>query len=74
VQTFTDRPPGKTENIGPVSALCTPDDTPEACLRELQDQVCRLGGDVLWQVDGPAPEDTQNGPRQRMRGRAAHTR
>jgi hypothetical protein len=74
VQTFADKPPFNTENIGPVSALCTTDDTREVCLRELQDQVCLLGGDVLWQVDGPAPEDTQNGPRQRMRGRAAHTR
>ena len=44
------------------------------CLRELSDQVCLLGGDILWQVDGPTPEDTQNGPRQRMRGRAAHTK
>jgi hypothetical protein len=74
VQVFTDKPPGSTENIGPVSALCTTEDSRDVCLRELQDQVCLLGGDVLWQLDGPTPEDTQNGPRQRMRGRAAHTK
>jgi hypothetical protein len=74
VQVFTDKPPGSTENIGPVSALCTTEDTRDTCLRELSDQVCLLGGDILWQVDGPTPEDTQNGPRQRMHGRAAHTK
>ena len=74
VQVFTDKPPGSTENIGPVSALCTTEDSRDVCLRELSDQVCLLGGDILWQVDGPAPEDTQNGPRQRMRGRAAHSK
>jgi hypothetical protein len=74
VQVFDDVAPFKTENIGAVTALCTPDDTKDVCLRELEDQVCLLGGDVLWQVDGPAPEDTQNGPKQRMRGRAAHTK
>jgi len=74
VQTFTDAPPGKTENIGPVTALCAEDDSNEVCMRQLQDQVCQLGGDVLWQVDGPTLVDTQNGRRQRMRGRAAHTK
>jgi hypothetical protein len=74
VQVFTDSPPGATENIGAVSAICNEDDSSEVCLRELQDQVCLLGGDVLWQVDGPTHQDTQNGPRQRMRGRAAHSK
>lgn len=74
VKVFQDSPPWPTENIGPVTALCDPDDKPDACQRELQDQVCTLGGDVLWQMDGPTPVDTQNGPRQRMTGRAAHTK
>ncbi len=74
VRVAGDSPGGPTENIGPVSALCSEDDSRETCLRELEDQVCLLGGDVLWQVEGPAHEDTQNGPRQRMRGRAAHSR
>ncbi len=70
VQVFDDAPSLKTENIGPVRALCDPDDSRETCLRELEDQVCLLGGDVLWQVEGP----TQGGDKQRMNGRAAHTR
>jgi hypothetical protein len=74
VQVFTDAPPMRTENVGPVTALCAETDTREACLRELQDQACLLGGDVLWQVDGPTPEATSNGTGQRMRGRAAHTK
>jgi hypothetical protein len=70
VQVFDDAPSMKTENIGPVRALCDTDDSREACLRELEDQVCLLGGDILWQVEGP----TQGGDKQRMSGRAAHTR
>jgi hypothetical protein len=74
VRVFTGAPPMPTENIGPVTALCAEDDPPEACERELEDQACRLGADVLWQVDGPTPEATSNGRRQRMHGRAAHTK
>jgi hypothetical protein len=70
VQVFVDAPPVRTENIGPVLASCDRDDSKENCLRELEDQVCLLGGDVLWQVDGPE----RQGDRQRMHGRAAHTR
>jgi hypothetical protein len=70
VQVFTEAPTMRTENIGPVVALCDQDDTKDACLRELEDQTCQLGGDVLWQVEGPAVE----GNKQRMSGRAAHTR
>ena len=74
VQVFSDAPPMRTDNIGPVTALCADSDSRDECMRELEDQVCRLGGDVLWQVEGPAPEATANGSGQRMRGRAAHTR
>ena len=70
VQTFADAPPMRTENIGPVSALCSLDDPKDVCLRELQDQTCLLGGDVVWQVEGPAVQ----GNKQRMEGRAAHSR
>jgi hypothetical protein len=70
VQFFVDAPSMKTENIGPVRAFCDPDDSKETCLRELEDEVCLLGGDVLWQVDGPI----RDGDKQRMNGRAAHTR
>lgn len=74
VQVYTDKPAVKTENIGPVTAFCTDDDSRDTCLRVLEDQVCLLGGDVLWQVDGPTPEATSNGTGQRMHGRAAHTK
>jgi hypothetical protein len=74
VEVFTDAPPMRTENIGPVTALCAEGDSRDACVRELQDQVCLLGGDVLWQVDGPTPETTSSGTGQRMHGRAAHTK
>jgi hypothetical protein len=70
VRVFTDAPPMPTENIGPVAAVCAEDDSKEICLRELEDQTCLLGGDVVWQIEGPAHEDNK----QRMRGRAAHTR
>jgi hypothetical protein len=70
VQVLDEPPTMPTENIGPVVAICDQYDSRDACLRELEDQTCQLGGDVLWQVDGPVPD----GNKQRMRGRAAHTR
>jgi hypothetical protein len=70
VQVFDDAPPMKTENIGPVTAWCDENDPRDVCLRVLEDQVCKLGGDVMWQVDGPSRE----GNKQRMNGRAAHTK
>ena len=70
VQVFNDAAPGHVENIGPVTAICAQDDSREICLRELEDQVCLVGGDVLWQIDGPTPE----GNKQRMHGRAAHVK
>jgi hypothetical protein len=70
VRVFNDAPPGRAENIGPVTAWCAEDDTRDVCLRELEDQVCLLGGDTLWQLDGPKRE----GNKQRMYGRAAHSK
>jgi hypothetical protein len=70
VQVFTEAAPAHIENIGPVTAVCAQDDSKDECLRELEDQVCMLGGDVLWQVDGP----TREGNKQRMHGRAAHVK
>jgi hypothetical protein len=74
VMVFPGMPSMTVENVGPVTALCSPDDNRDVCLRQLQDQVCALGGDLVWSVEGPSPEDTSNGPKQRMRGRAAHTK
>jgi hypothetical protein len=74
VQVFKDAPPAPTENIGSVMAFCSGGDSRDVCLRELEDQVCLMGGDVLWQIEGPTPEATASGMGQRMRGRAAHTK
>jgi hypothetical protein len=74
IQIYENAAPMPTENIGPVTALCNEDDSREVCTRELADQACLLGADILWQVDGPTPESTQNGQKQRMHGRAAHTK
>jgi hypothetical protein len=74
IQIYAGTAPMQTEDIGPVTALCNEDDSIEVCTRELADRACQLGGDVLWQVDGPTPESTSNGMKQRMHGRAAHTR
>jgi len=70
VRVFVDAPTVPTDNVGPVTALCAADDSNDTCLRELQDQACLLGGDVVWQIEGPFIE----GDRRRMRGRAAHSR
>jgi hypothetical protein len=74
VQTFKGAPTVATDNIGTVQAFCSEGDSRDACLRELEDQVCLLGGDVLWQVEGPTAEATASGMGQRMRGRAGHTK
>ena len=70
IRVFADAPPMPTENIGPVMATCDRDDSKEVCLRELEDQACLLGADVLWQVSGPSAQLDK----QRMHGRAAHTK
>ncbi len=70
VRVFTDAPTMPTENIGPVTAICDQNDSDDVCLRELEDQVCLQGGDVLWQVEGPSAE----GNRRRMQGRGAHSK
>jgi hypothetical protein len=68
VRVSDDAPPPRSENIGPVTAYCSADDSRDVCIRELEDQACLLGGDFVWQVEGPTPY----GDKQRMRGRAAY--
>lgn len=70
VQVFPDAPRVQSENLGPVSARCDLDISAEDCLRTLKDQVCKAGGDVVWGVDKPTVIDGK----QRLSGRAAHTR
>jgi hypothetical protein len=71
VQIFPDTPPMKTENIGSVHASCAPEVSRDECVRELKDQACHLGGDVLWGVpDEPRVVDEKN----QWNGRVAHTK
>ena len=65
-----DAPGVMSENIGPVSATCAMDVSDSDCLRTLKDQVCKLGGDLVWGVE-PSPR-IANGKKQ-FSGRAAHT-
>jgi hypothetical protein len=71
---FDNAPTFPTANIGTVVAWCPETDTREACMRELQDQACLIGGDVLWQVEGPTLQAAASGSKQRMRGRVAHSK
>ncbi|MEO8797222.1 MAG: hypothetical protein ABI551_04995 [Polyangiaceae bacterium] len=64
-------PHGKTVNIGPVSASCNDDISDADCLRTLEDQVCKIGGDVVWGVDDTPKMDLDH---KKFSGRAAHTR
>jgi hypothetical protein len=69
VKWFNGSPSMATENIGAVSARCSEFVSDEDCLRTLQDEVCKLGGDVVWGVSKLQMEDGKK----RVNGRAAHT-
>jgi hypothetical protein len=64
-------PQGRTVNIGPVNASCDQDVSDADCLRTLEDQACKLGGDVVWGVDETPRLDLGH---KKFNGRAAHTR
>ena len=64
-------PQGRTVNIGPVNASCDQDVSDADCLRTLEDQVCKIGGDVVWGVDENPRVDLG---KKKWNGRAAHTR
>jgi len=70
VKVYPDAPAVPTDNIGPVRASCSADVSEADCLRTLQDQACRLGGDVVWGVGEPTKTDSGI----RLSGRAAHTK
>ena len=65
-----DAPVEPTENIGPVSATCGEETSDVDCTRQLQDEACRLGADVVWGVGVPIAR----GSKKTMSGRAAHTK
>jgi hypothetical protein len=64
-------PPFRTENIGSVSAHCAPDISDAACVRQLQDEACKLGGDVLWSVK-KLKNPAGSGDDKNFSGRVAH--
>ena len=71
VELFQAGPRGATDNIGPVSATCSEQTKDDDCIRTLKDEVCRMGGDVVWGVD--AVPEKRPADRKRFTGRAAHT-
>lgn len=70
VQVFQAAPGVPTENIGSVQATCDDFVADAECLRTLKDEVCKLGGDVVWGVDETPRVE---GSKKTFSGRAAHT-
>jgi hypothetical protein len=71
IQVFPASPAVPTDNIGPVTAICGDDISNDACLRELKDQACKLGGDVVW---GVSDQPSVSLGKKKLAGRAAHTK
>jgi len=71
VSLFHGTPTSPTHNIGTVTATCGEDLTDEVCFRELKDQVCKLGGDVVW---GVSDKPSISLGKKQLSGRAAHTK
>jgi hypothetical protein len=70
VALYRDIPTVATDNIGTVHAACDESVSPDDCVRTLKDEVCKLGGDVVWGVNEPEKADGKV----HYRGRAAHTK
>jgi hypothetical protein len=71
VVVFPDGPKVIADNIGSVRAECDERTTDEECLRQLEDEVCKLGGDIAWGV--PAKAKDIGGGQRVLEARAAHT-
>ncbi len=71
VKVFPESPTMATDNIGTVNAICGDDISNDACLQTLKDEVCKLGGDVVW---GVADVPSVAFGKKKLAGRAAHTR
>jgi len=72
VKIFHESPTMPVSTIGHVQAVCDQDKVSEAdCMRELKDQACKIGADVLWAV--PMTPSYEYG-KQLWSGRAAHTK
>jgi hypothetical protein len=74
VQIFNAKIPGsiKYDDLGRVDAICGNDISEKDCLRELQDQACKLGGDLLYDV--PTEPARPSPDKVKYNARAAHTR
>ena len=72
VEVFHAGAPNKpSDNIGTVNASCTDLVSNDDCLRQLKDQVCKIGGDLVWGVEtAPVVRDG----RKTLSGRAAKAR
>jgi len=71
VKVFHGSPSMPAYNIGAVHARCAFDVSDADCLRTLEDQVCKLGGDIVWGVpDKPGVFGEKNV----WDARAAHTK
>lgn len=59
VEVATESPSRAVQGLGDVTARCTDEmaNDPAGCRRVLQDQVCALGGDVLWGVTSDRSDD-----------------
>jgi hypothetical protein len=60
------------DDIGRVDAICGTDIGPEECLKELKNQTCKLGGDLVYDV--PDEPSKPSPDKVRFTGRVAHTR
>jgi hypothetical protein len=71
VSVFPEVPDAPTENIGTVSASCNDVVSDAECLATLKDEVCKLGGNVVWGVPNGPKMDLG---RKTFSGRAARTK
>lgn len=71
VELFYGSPKGDTTNLGVVSATCEESVSEPECMRQLQDEVCKLGGDVVW---GVSERPERVGDKNKFSGRAAVTK
>jgi len=70
VALYRDIPTVPSHNIGTVHAACDESVPPDDCVRTLKDEVCKLGGDLVWGVNEPERRDGKV----QYSGRAAHTK
>jgi len=68
---YREAPIVPTVNIGAVVATCADTFTIEQCERTLKDEVCKLGGDIVWGVDSRGSREYDKIV---LRGRAAHSK